>query len=485
QQKQSDIGFIIHYSKVSRDKYNPEKKIFKNYGWEPLIYVESNVSEGRHVATIKFQRSDESNWPPIVLKKVHEFLEQSGGIRGPFTSKFGMDLQLDLIGASYIIHEITIVKPSAIIRDSYNHMVGVAYRAGSDKGFIAVPVSDDGSLHFNKNIFFDWDDFNPAPADLIIRFYNTYLLSVDIFRPFAGKYKPIRLRTNSEGDVVGIELANKFVIPANKPIEKEDPLITKLPMPPEPILEIEWQINRDIAYSNKILKDGYEHAGMEYKEKYIQLESSSIQDKLEDVYQHLRLSFSTWLDRAGPTGGASFRGPLEKILKRYDLPIFEKRKRLDTMLETKIIKWLEPSDEEDETELGFLRVDCLSQGESGCSGRCKWKTEDNTCRIHTPLTIRPNGINIHVPRMLYLRLVDELIRFASRRQEIFDKKVPRLTIRQEAQRGPGPEGDQYIIPEGSPDWNTWWEILRSKWFISEGDTLTTFDQQFDPQSKLD
>ena len=82
--------------------------------------------------------------------------------------------------------------------------------------------------------------------------------------------------------------------------------------------------------------------------------------------------------------------------------------------------------------------------------------------------------------MLYLRLIDELIRFASRRQEIFDRKVPRLTIRQDAQR----IGDQYIVPEGSSDWNSWWELLRSEWFNAEGDTAKPFDEIYEPIPEL-
>jgi hypothetical protein len=80
--------------------------------------------------------------------------------------------------------------------------------------------------------------------------------------------------------------------------------------------------------------------------------------------------------------------------------------------------------------------------------------------------------------MLYLRLVDELIRFASKRQEIFLKQVPRLTIRQEAQR----KGDQYIVPEGTPDWNSWWEFLRKEWVKTDKDATKFFDEQYEPVS---
>jgi hypothetical protein len=324
-------------------------------------------------------------------------------------------------------------------------------------------------MHFNKNIFFDWDDFTPAPADKIVNFYRTYIL--DTFKPFSKAYAPKRLRTQ-DSIVVGVELNNMFVVPAKEPQKPIDGLIK-----PEEINMFEWDTNKDIAYNSKMRRSAFEHADeveMDKKE-YVELESSSIQDQIEDVYQHLRLSFSNWLARAGEKGGSQFRGKIEEILKRQDLPLFEKRKRLDMILERRIVKWLEPTDE-DESELGFLRVDCLSQGETGCSGRCSWKADEGVCKIHTPSTMRPNGIDVPVPRLLYLRLVDELIRFASRKEEIFSRTVPRLTIRQDAQR----QGDQYIIPEGSPDWNSWWEMLRSEWFAGESDLKKPFDEQFEP-----
>jgi hypothetical protein len=75
-----------------------------------------------------------------------------------------------------------------------------------------------------------------------------------------------------------------------------------------------------------------------------------------------------------------------------------------------------------------------------------------------------------------LRLVDELIRFAARREELFNRKVPRLTIRQEAQR----KGDQFIVAEGSADWNTWWERLRTELLSSDKETTKFFDEQYEP-----
>jgi hypothetical protein len=134
--------------------------------------------------------------------------------------------------------------------------------------------------------------------------------------------------------------------------------------------------------------------------------------------------------------------------------------------------------------IGFLRVDCLVQGKESCSGRCKWVprvdagaegVEAGSCKIHMP---RPQakGTVIHFPKLLYIRLVDELIRYTSKRNEIFDKSVPRLTVRREAQR----QGDQYIIPEGTSAWKTWWEHLRSDWLTPDEEESLHFDEQYEP-----
>ena len=463
-QKQSNIGFLVHYTKVTRDKSNPDKKIFKNYGWEPLLYVDgiSTDKGSRHRPKLFFQRSEEADWPPIVKKRVDEFFQNCSNKRGPFTSQFGFD-PYSLITASDLVKSISIL-PNGIIRDSYNHMVGIAYRVGESSELVSVPISDDGSMYTDRHIFFDWDDFTPAPADIIVDFYRKTIMTS--FPQFADAYKPRRLRTQ-DNVVVGVELQNRFVIPAKDPLEA----ISELQDSAE-IHTTEWENNKNIAYDSKMRRRAFELAGAKDDQESITLEASSIQDEIEDVYQHLRLSFSSWLSRGS---GRERRIKIESIIKA-ELPLSEKRKRLDILLEGEIIRWMEPKGDET-TELGFLRVDCLTQPESSCSGRCKWTTADKAgqCRIHTPATIRPNGSILHVPRMLYLRLIDELIRFATRRQEIFDRKVPRLTIRQEAQR----IGDQYIIPEGSPDWNTWWELLRSEWFSSDMESKV-FDEQFDP-----
>ena len=471
-QQKADIGFLVHYSSVTRDRYHPERKTYKSVGWEPLFYVDGSIptAESRHKPTLSFQRSQEASWPPIVQKRVSEFFGSCSSVnRGPFTSQFAMDPNA-LIGAQEIINAIR-TQPNGIIRDAYNHLVGVAYRV-SKNGIAAIPVADDGSIHFQRRIFLDWDDFHPAPADEIINFFNDQI--INIFPQYRGYVPKYLQKSRDTGKIIGVTLQNGFAIPASEPGDPES--ISEYRV--VPVDDLEWDINRTIAYDDELRKAAFKDADEKDPDanKHVQLKASSIQDEIEDVYQHLRLSFSNWLATAG--AGGDMRDALKEVLKRSDLPLYEKRKRLDILLEDRITRWMEPrqSDDLSSDEIGFLRVDCIVQGEDQCSGRCKWSSDESVCKVHTPATFNPNGVILNVPRMLYLRLVDELIRYASKREEIFTRQVPRLTIRKEAQR----QGDQYIIPEGSPDWNTWWERLRTEWMTPEKEEAKFFDEQYDP-----
>jgi hypothetical protein len=406
--------------------------------------------------------------------------------RGPFTSEFGID-PYALISANELTTAMRF-QPKGVIRDAYNHLVGVGYKiqgqAGSLSGIAAIPVSDDGSTSYNRNIFFDWDDFDPPPINKLIQFYSTQINS--IFPQYKGYIPKSQIRLKDMKTIAGLRLTNGFVIPAID-AQASDP-VSEEAYPIEEIDHLDWDINSTIAYDSEARRAAFKSAdagriGTEEGEikdnrdtKYMKLEDESAHDEIEDVYQHLRLTFSTWL----ATGAGSMkRKKLEGILKSAVMPLSDKRKQLDILLYSDIHGWLEPKEAGEKSDIGFLRIDCQIQAQADCKGRCKWapKTTDTEscgpCKIHSP---RTEGTIVNVPRMLYLRLVDELIRYSAKREEIFLRQVPRLTIRREAQR----IGDQYIIPEGTSDWNTWWEILRNEWLTKDTSVAKFFDEQYSP-----
>jgi len=488
-QQNADISFLIHYTELIRDRSAPDKKSYRNLGWEPLFYVEpstdSIVENQRHKPTLLFQRAEEKKWPAIVQKRVAEFFSECGSInRGPFTSQFGIDPNA-LIGANELIKAVRL-NPSGIVRDSYNHLVGITYRARAGKTELAVlPIADDGSIHFERRLYLDWDDFDPAAADDIIKFYKDNILPM--FSQYRGYEPKYIVKSRDDDKIIGIRLANGFVIPAKEP--RTPALVADYRV--VIIDDLEWDINRTIAYDTIARERAFKMAGIEDEDKgkkSVQLKITDVQDELNDIYQHLRLTFSNWLALGA---GRDILEKLKEVLKSTSLPLFEKRKRLDILLEGKVMNWLVPVKDEDvEGEIGFLRVDCTDLDHTECNnnGRCQWTEDpDKPCKIRTPETMQSQGqvqvqanLSYSVPRMLYLRLVDELIRYAAKRNEIFTRDIPRLTIRREKQQ----IGDQLIIPENTPDYNTWWEFLRTEWMTPEKEMPKFFDEQFEPAPRM-
>ena len=492
-QQKADIGFLVHYNRISRDRYSQDIS-YSDMGWDILFYVDGTKgsAKSRHKPVLFFQRTlENSEWPAIVQQRVFEFFNKCLTVnRGPFTSEFGVD-PYALISVKELITAVR-VQPKGIIRDAYNHLVAIAYKVSDTKsqkngGIIAIPVSDDGTVIYEGDIYLDWDDFMPAGIDRVIEFYTRNINP--IFPQYNG-YIPVgQIHHTYLNDFAGVRLKNGLVIPASN-IEQTEKL-AEYPVEQEPIEHFDWDINNTIAYDAEMRREAFKHADVGRKSDgkeadaeikdpkdldYMKIEMDSSQNEIEDVYQHLRLTFSSWLSTGA---GSTKRARLEEILENNDSPLSFKRKQVDILLYNDIFKWLEPSEDDTTSDIGFLRVDCQIQGESDCKGRCKWapKETDNEncgpCKIHTP---KANGVIMNVPRMLYLRLVDELIRYAAKRREIFNRQVPRLTIRKEAQL----LNDQFIIPEGTSDWNTWWEKLRVEWMYPEKAGDRHFDEQYVP-----
>jgi hypothetical protein len=485
-QQKADVGFLVHYNRISRDRYSQEVT-YTDMGWDLLFYVDGTKGnpKSRHKPTLFFQRTlENTEWPAIVQKRTFEFFNKCMTVnRGPFTSEFGID-PYSLISARELMTAVR-VQPKGIIRDAYNHLVGIAYKiGGKNGGIVAVPVADDGTVIYEGDIYLDWDDFDAALISNIIEFYNRNI--VPVFPQYRG-YVPKSqvLHTYLKG-FAGVRLGNGFVIPASNTSQQSEE--TKAyPIEEEPINNFDWDMNNTIAYDAELRRTAFRKADVGREEsgdeevkdpkdkEYLNLDFESSKDEIEDVYQHLRLTFSSWL--ASSNAGSSKRARLEEILENTISPLAYKRKEITNLLYQDINGWLEPKDDSIRSDIGFLRVDCQIQAEADCKGRCKWAPKDTDnencgpCKIHTP---RKDGVIMDVPRLLYLRLIDELIRYAAKRREIFDRQVPRLTIRKEAQL----YGDQYIIPEGSSDWNTWWEKLRMEWIEPEKRGDRHFDEQY-------
>jgi hypothetical protein len=421
----SDIGFLFHhYSGI----------------WEPIFYVDTRGGKDVSLYYLLFSSGVYSRWPKIVKDRMQEFSSQCStatGGRGIFTSQSGINSTM-LIGITKLKTDLAnndAIQLHGMIRDTYNHVAGLVYtRTGGSPMYIAVPVVEDGVADIKSRLILDWDDFDPAPFAETLSFYNEYIV------PRYPRYAIQRLvKSQGTGSIVAVQLKNGLYVPIDSATEED---AAKLPDPkPAEVAEMEWTFNRKIVMGESGDVPG-ESTQLKIKE-------------FNEVYEHLRLTFSNWL--AAVENGAEIRKVMESIIFRRDIPLFEKRRRMEIILAPQVESWVGQSDEDNPRQASLLRVDCRLRPESECSGACSWSQEKGKCLIHSPAS-DPQHASASAIHVLLLRLIEELLRFGQKRQQLFDQQVSQLA----SLDNPIRMGDQYIIPEKSMVWT---EMLRLQWAV--------------------
>lgn len=434
----ADIGFLLHHwSGV----------------WEPLFYADNRSLDERDVTTffLSFSNRIFYRWPKIIQQRIQEYAGQCatpGGARGIYTSGSVANTGhiATITATKAYLAEETGITLQGLIRDSYNHVAALVYNSPTSAScphLIAVPVIEDGIAMIDTEVrlIMDWDDYEPAPIDIVVKFYRKYIT----LPKFPKSYVPRRARRSiGTGQIVAIELANGLLIP----VEPADdvPADVMLAEPVKEIDEMNWTINRELA-SIKV--------GAEAQEVPLGDERRLRMKEMNEVYEHLRLTFSNWL--ATQERGGEFRVAFEDTIFRRDLPLFEKRKRMEIMLSPIIESWLEESDERAPRQASLLRVDCRLRSQEECTGMCSWSRKGDQCLIHVPKTAQPEGEDLASgARVLLLRLIEELLRYAGKRQQIFEQRVSQLAVLDNPIR----LKDQYIVPEKSAAWS---DLLRLEW----------------------
>lgn len=449
QYSMSDFAFILHRSSGI---------------WEPIFYTENRPQTARfravHQPEITFQRSMEGvarvDWPLIVKQRVSEFTKQCQGIgRGAYTSSRRID-PMALVPLSVAIQSMP-RDATGVIRDSYNHVVGITYRAKAGKpGLVALPVIDDEFIAVTKTIHLDWDDYTPAPMDLVIKLYKETFEPV--FSLYPGYKVKRRVKSRGTDRYVAVQLANGLYIPAAAP--KDETEIESLPL--TEVDEMEWAMNREIYFSS---------------EKQVSDETvfRARETDMREIFEHLRLTFSNWF--SSESASPEFRQQIKEIIDTPTLPLFEKRKRLEILLGPMILGWMDSTTPKGEVEGSLLRVDCRLEAEPPCPARCVWRKrngdEVGRCYLHSPKDLHLGGRLVNGPRLLMLRLIEELLRFPERRQQLLQKGVTTLVTLKDAVK----IGEQYVIPENSIAWQ---DLLRLDW-MGQGKESKKFYEEMSRQ----
>ena len=434
----ADIGFLLHHHTGV---------------WEPIFYSENERTHKqfgeRHEVTLKFQRSVFVKWPQIIQKRVLEFTQKcSGPGRAAWTSRSMVD-SYALIPVSRAIQGMA-QAPEGIIRDAYNHIVALTFRAEAGKPrLVALPVVDDGTIVTPLRLHFDWDDYPAATADAVIRFYKENV--EPIFSYYPGYTVRYPVREESIKKIVAVQLTNGIYIPAVPPKSDADPQTAKLLGDRMGVVEeMEWAINRDIIFGQKT---PIEDISTLKTEEY----------KMNEAFEYLRLAFSNWFSSDEVSG--DLRASVEKILYGQ-LPLFEKRKRLEILLGPTVLSWMDTEEEFKDEQKALLRVDCRLETSGKCSGMCVWKQEQGRCLLHVPEMTEQF---VNVPDVLQRRLFEELLRFPERRKQLLEKQVsPLISLKQAVQID-----NQYIVPESSI---AWYDLLRADWLGIQKEKKKFFEE---------
>ena len=448
-----DIAFLLH------DQFG---------NWEPIFYYTNNILSEDDTNQAKFSFSvgrlrGKEEWPPVLEERLKEFKSQcslnSGGL-GIYASSLGLNSRkvVPLLRVKNILEKYEEISLYGLLRDSYNHVAALVYRTDKNKN-VAVPVIEDGvsysyhqdtpdrlggeerpqfTLVLDTKIIFDWDDFEPAPMNQVIEFYKKYI------DPHFSELYEIQRSIKSAGTekIEAVQLKNGLYIPVSAPEEGAAAYNFPDKKSPRVIQEMEWSINKRIVVeSTSSLEEIYGISEINKKE-------------MTESFEHLRITFSNWLSSA--EGGAKLRSDLQGIIVNRDLPLFEKRKRIEIHIGSTVEKWIAETADEEPRQISLLRVDCLTRKKDECSNMCEWKEDAGKCLIHARKEKDNGQGHASTAQVLLRRLIEELIRFGNRRREIFEQRVSQLA----AIDNPIRMDDQYILPEKSVAWT---DMLRKEW----------------------
>jgi hypothetical protein len=417
--------------------------------WEPMVYISKinrtgivpREQEGYYA--LSYADIVQPTFPQIVLKRVNEFMTTCrSSYRGAFTIQRGVDTRT-LIPVTRALEILQPLVPTGLVRDSYNHLVAMTVKGTSNRGYdILVPIVDDGnSFHLNTDlkIHLGFQTVYFAPANDVLKTYKEYI------EPRLKSISPLYIldsfiRTNK---IIGFMLKGdesqaKILLPCGDARETLNYEIQTIE--PNKQFKFEYELNREI-----MIDTGRDET---YNESAYLLQKK----QADDIYQHLRVSFSNWI--ATKEQGYSMRNNVDKLLERNDLPSWEKLRRLQIEFGSLIAKWFSPDPNPFTVDSVLIRNDCISiENEESCTNMCKF--DNGSCKIHTPekIQINTNGEPIDAVQYFTTRLFDELLRIPVKRQELFENSVRRIQV-------PTTNihiGDQWILPENVP---AWYDLLR-------------------------
>jgi hypothetical protein len=465
--KKNDFAFISRSLKYigATDNIYARYELYLHTSNKPAKGGEAEI----HETIIRWDYASKRYWPEIVQRRVDEYMTQcQSRYSSIYTSQQGID-PLAMIPLSKAV-DAAPVRPEGIIKDSYNHIVGITFRSRPGAStLVALPVVDDGVISISsafsiKSIYLDWEDFKAASVDDVVNYYRKNL--EPLFSLYPGYIVKYIVRMKADRRIVAVQLQNGIYIPASPPPSEAS--LSALGLDTVTIEQFEWAIDKQIAgIKIKINSNSWEKTvESTTTEKGCGFDSELIRKstyvQFEELYQQFRLMVSNWI--TSHKAGSEIRKGIEDIIFSPDFPEYEKRKRLYIFLSSTLLLWFYPDEEKWEAPASFLRKDCrVIDSPEACTGTCYWKDdgEKGKCLLHIDATTQlgeKQGERIVSTAELFVRrVIDELVRFPNRRKQLMKRgEISKVSAIVQPIR----QGDQYIIPESSP---TWTNLLRLDW----------------------
>jgi hypothetical protein len=284
----------------------------------------------------------------------------------------------------------TSVEPRGIVRERSNRFVGFIFENKENKRFF-VPARDDGTSTHQWPRFYESKALLPAPSlGEIQTFYNDN----KFFNLDGLQIIKILLAEEQPAKYVAVLLKSGVILPI-------DPTQDSAGFDVQPVTDFPWDLDEQLSPLPSVLNSA---SSVESEEGFI-----------NEAYQYLRLILANHFKRDAE--GARVLIQLKALRDARNLPLYERRKRMDTILYSVVYQFIKETPyTETLKELPRIRKNIgnpSTKPEDCPPGIATW--QDNRCILHVPSTAN-----------ITARLTDEILRNPWAFAEIDTKQVSRV-----------------------------------------------------------
>jgi hypothetical protein len=282
------------------------------------------------------------------------------------------------------------VEPRGIVRERSNRFVGFIFENKQNRRFF-VPARDDGTSTHQWPRFYESKALLPAPPlSEIQTFYNNN----KFFNLEGLQINKILIAEEQPAKYVAILLKCGVILPI-------DPTQDSAGFDIQPVTDFPWNLDEQLT---PLPLDRDSTAQIESEEGFI-----------NEAYQYLRLILANHFKRDAE--GARILIQLKALRDARNLPLYERRKRVDTILYSVVYQFIKETPyTETLKDLPRIRKNIGSPAmklEDCPPGIASWS--DSRCMLHVPSTAN-----------ITARLTDEILRNPWAFAEIAEKRVSRV-----------------------------------------------------------